>query len=171
MEIKQRLRSLISLIILIIVCFLLQTSVFNHFKLASVVPNLMLVVTAAIGFMKGSTKGLFTGFFCGLILDYYFGSLLGVLALFYMVIGYLNGFFRRLLFSDDYKLPLALIFSSDLVFGLFMYLVEFLFRNQYQLGFYFINIMMPEAVYTTMVGILVYFAMSKIDMVVNGSDR
>lgn len=171
MEIKQTLKSLISLIILILVCFMLQTSVFNKLKLASVAPNLMLVVTAAIGFMKGSTKGLFTGFFCGLILDCYFGSLLGILALFYMVIGYLNGFFRRLLFSDDYKLPMALIFSSDLVFGLFMYLVEFLFRNKYELGFYFMNIMMPEAVYTTMVGLLVYFCMTKIDNMLNGTDR
>mgnify|MGYP000299666988 FL=1 len=97
---------------LIFFCFLLQTTIFQTLALASIAPNLMIILTASFGFMRGKKSGMFVGFFCGLFMDVFSGNLIGFYALLYMVIGYLNGFFRRLFYAEDIKLPLDLDFRK-----------------------------------------------------------
>ena len=77
--------------LLIFICFLLQCTVFHAFAFGSIVPNLMLILTASFGFMRGEKSGLLIGFFSGLFIDIFFGEVLGFYALLYMYIGYTNG--------------------------------------------------------------------------------
>ena len=100
--------------IFIIVCFVLQCSVFDSLSFAGIIPNLMIILTASFGFMRGEKEGLIIGFFCGLLSDVFFGSFLGFYALILMYIGYLNGKFSRIFYPEDIKLPMALIVVSDL---------------------------------------------------------
>lgn len=43
-------------ILLILICFLLQSTVFKTLAIASISPNLMIIVTSAFGFMRGKKK-------------------------------------------------------------------------------------------------------------------
>ena len=67
-------RRRITVLFLIVICFVLQNTVFQALSLASVSPNLLLVVTASLGLMRGEKEGLLTGFFCGMLLDIFYGS-------------------------------------------------------------------------------------------------
>ena len=87
-------RRKIAVFLLIILCFILQNTVFQSLALASVSPNRLLVVTASFGRMRGEKEGLFTGFFCGMLLDIFYGRVLGFYALIYLFIGYGNGIFH-----------------------------------------------------------------------------
>lgn len=49
--------------VLITVCFLLETTVFQKLAFASIIPNLLIIVTSSFGFMRGQKKGLIIGFF------------------------------------------------------------------------------------------------------------
>ena len=80
--------------VLITVCFLLETTVFQKLAFASIIPNLLIIVTSSFGFMRGQKEGMIIGFFCGLLKDILGGNLLGFYALIYMLIGYGNGFFQ-----------------------------------------------------------------------------
>lgn len=40
-------------IAIVLICYLLQCTVFPHLALASIKPNLMIIITAAFGFMRG----------------------------------------------------------------------------------------------------------------------
>ena len=71
-----KLRRKFSVFVIITVCFLLQTTLFQTLSLASISPNLLIVVTSAFGFMRGRKEGMWTGFFCGLLLDIFFGSVI-----------------------------------------------------------------------------------------------
>ncbi|MCI8853164.1 MAG: rod shape-determining protein MreD, partial [Lachnospiraceae bacterium] len=51
-------RRKLMVLLLIIVCFVLQNTVFQALALASVSPNLLLVVTASLGLMRGEKEGL-----------------------------------------------------------------------------------------------------------------
>lgn len=73
-----------------------------------------------------------------------------------MYIGYTNGKFNRLFFPDDIKLPLLLIFLSDLAYGLLYYITLFLMRSRFQIDFYFLHIILPEIVYTLLMTLLLY---------------
>ena len=140
----------------VIICFLLQCTVFNNLSFGGIIPNLMLIVTASYGFMRGRKSGLLVGFFSGLLMDIFFNSILGFYALIYMYIGYLNGIFRKMFYPEDIKLPIALIVSSDFIYNMVIYILSFLLKGRFQFSYYFLNIIVPEMVYTIIVTCVLY---------------
>ena len=91
-------------VLIVLAAYLLQCTLFNHLELAGIKPNLILIVTASFGFMRGQKEGMLVGFFAGLITDIQFGTILGFYALLYLVIGFVNGLFEQLYFDEDIKL-------------------------------------------------------------------
>ena len=92
-------RKMITLLI-ILVCFLLETTVFPSISLAGITPNLLVVVVSSFGFMRGKNSGMVVGFICGLMTDIFFGlqGVIGFYALIYTLIGYGNGFHIKINF-------------------------------------------------------------------------
>lgn len=157
--------------VIIMICFLLQTTVFQALSFASISPNLLIVAVSSFGFMRGKKEGMFIGFFSGLLIDRFFGDVLGFYALLYMYVGYVNGFFRAIFFQDDIKLPMLLISASDLACNLCIYFFRFLFRKQFDIGYYFLHLMIPELVYTLLVTILLYWLILKINQWLEKSEK
>ena len=120
----------------------MQSTVFQWIAFNDIVPNLLIVLTAAFGFMRGEKEGLIIGFFCGLICDIFFGDIIGFYALVMMYIGYLNGKFSGGFYPEDIKLPLALIVVSDLTYCIICYICLFLLRGRLDFPYYFLNVML-----------------------------
>ena len=108
-------------VVLIIGSFVLQTTLFQALSFGGIVPNLMIVLTASYGFMRGKKAGLLTGFFSGLLCDIFFGPVIGLNALIYMYIGFLSGYAHRICYDDDIKVPVMLAGIGDLLYGLSVY--------------------------------------------------
>ena len=51
-------------VLIVLAAYLLQCTLFNHLELAGIKPNLILIVTASFGFMRGQKEGMLVGFFC-----------------------------------------------------------------------------------------------------------
>lgn len=136
--------------------FVLQCSVFSSIAFAGIIPNLMIILTASFGFMRGEKDGLIIGFFSGLLNDVFFGSFLGFYALLLMYIGFLNGKFCKVFYPEDIKLPLALIVTSDLSYGIICYILMFMLRGKLQFTYYFSHVILPEALYTIVVTLFLY---------------
>ncbi len=137
-------------------CFILQNTVFKAIQFGAISPNLLLIITASFGFIGGRKEGMFTGFFCGLFIDLFYGQLFGYHILLYTLIGYANGFFHAVFYDMDIKQPMFLIALSDLGYGLIQYFFQFLLRGKFDFGFYFINIILPEFLYTVVLILLFY---------------
>ena len=146
----------ITMAMLVIFCFLFQNTVFNALSFGDIGPNLLIIVTAVFGFMHGKKSGLLVGFFSGLLMDVFFGNVLGFYALIYMYIGFANGFFRKIFFRDDIKLPLVLILSSDIAYSILVFMLLFVLRSRFHFSFYFLHVIIPEAVYTILVSMALY---------------
>lgn len=149
-------RRKITLAILILVCFLLQTTLFRSLELGQVAPNLLLILTISFGFMQGKKEGLMVGFFCGLIIDLFHGDVLGFYAMLYMYLGYLSGFFCKIFFDEDIKVPIVMVAAGDLLLNLAIFILKFLFRGRLDLYSYLKMIILPEIVYTVLLSILLY---------------
>ena len=142
--------------IFLIICFLLQSTIFHSLSMGGIIPNLMIILTSSYGFMRGRKNGLLIGFFSGLLIDIFFGDILCFYALIYMYIGYLNGVFKKMFYPEDIKLPIALIIGSDLLYNLIVYIITFFLRGRFQFFYYFLNIIVPEMVYTIIVTCALY---------------
>lgn len=142
--------------LLVIVCFCLQCTLFKTLSLGYISPNLLIIITSSFGLMRGKKEGLVIGFFCGLLIDIFYGDVLGFYALIHMYIGYVNGFFNKIFYDEDIKLPIILITLSDFVYGFIIYVFLFLLRTRLDFMYYMIHIIIPEVVYTIVVTIVFY---------------
>lgn len=147
----------------VIITFVLQSTMFQAMSLANVTPNVMIMLVSIFGFIRGKKEGLFLGFFSGLLVDIFYGDILGFYAFVYMIIGYLNGFFHSRYYKEEIFLPMGLVIGSDALYGIFMYIFRFALRNRSSFGYNFIHIIIPEIVYTLVVTIVFY----RIILVVN----
>ena len=143
--------------------FILQCTVFDKLAFAGTIPNLMIILTSSFGFMRGEKEGLVIGFFCGLLSDIFFGNFLGFYALVLMYIGFLNGKFSRIFYPEDIKLPIALIITSDLSYGILMFVLMFMLRGKFRFGYYFMHVILPEALYTIVVTMFFYPIILKVN--------
>lgn len=155
-------RNIISAI-LILFCFVLQCTVFRWLDFGGIVPNLLIILTASFGFMRGETTGLLIGFVCGLLTDIFFADIIGFYALVYMYIGFVNGKFNRQFYPEDIKMPMCLIIGSDFVYGFVCYVFLFLLRGRLNIGYYMMHVIIPEIVYTLIVTIFLYPIILKIN--------
>ncbi|MBO4846827.1 MAG: rod shape-determining protein MreD [Lachnospiraceae bacterium] len=154
-------------VFLLIVSFLLQSTLLSRFTLGGIVPNLMIVMIATLGFLLGNRTGMWLGFVFGLLTDVFFGNIIGFYACLYMFVGYLNGAFEKILFSHDIKLPLLLIVCTDFVYSNVCYILLFLLKGKFDYLYYLRGVILPELIYTTVLACIIYpfihFIFEKID--------
>lgn len=150
-------KRIIVVLFLIISTFLLQSTVLKVIAFAGIVPNVSLMLTSFSGFMKGKREGMYVGFLIGILMDIFFGGgILGVYALIYMLIGYLNGMFHRIFYPEDFKLPFLFMTGSEIIYCLLSYGLFFLLRSKFSFLSYLKLIMLPELIYTVIVAIIMY---------------
>lgn len=149
-------RRIITLALLIIFNFILQSTIFGFHNIGSISPNLMLILTMSFGIMRGRKEGMLVGFFCGFLADCMFSTVLGPYMFIYMIIGYVNGFFHRTYIVEDALLPLIVIVLDELAFNTAIYVVHFLLRNHLNFIDYITSIIIPETLSTALLTIIVY---------------
>lgn len=152
----KKLRIVLLVFIIIISCFILQTSILPMILSSDIMPNLMIIVTASYGFMFGDRKGMCIGLVCGLLSDIYFGPLIGFEAGVYAVIGYFSGKFQKILYVEDLAFPLSLIAVCDFVYGFLTFVFLFAMRNRLFMRAFLMQRMLPEMVYTLLAALPLY---------------
>ena len=146
----------ISTILLILICYLLQTTIFYYFRLANVIPNLLLILTVSTGYIRGQKDGLITGLICGLLSDVVFGSVIGLYGLIFMVIGFFSGYGNKIYFKNNFTAPLILVGIGDFLYGFLFFVFEFLLRGRLNFVVYFKQVILPEMIYTMLAAVVLY---------------
>ena len=157
--------------LLILFTAFLQCSVFQIFEIASIKPNLLIIVTVAFALMNGRKFGLWTGFFSGLCLDIMFPGNFGFQTLIYMWVGYLAGYAFRIFYDDDIKTPIVLVTIADLGYGMYEYIFSFLLRGRINFPFYLSRIIIPELLYTLIMTIVTYRLLYRINKRLGSSEK
>lgn len=142
--------------ILILSAFMLQNNFFAAVKLLASTPNLLLIVTFTIAFLNGRKDGMIVGFCCGLVSDLFFSTNVGVYALIYTLIGYGCGIIGQLFYTEYLYMPVLLCLGSELGFGLYVFVAYFLLNGTTDIGYYMLNIILPEMVYTLLITLITY---------------
>ena len=145
-------RRYITIFVLLIINFLLQTTVFRYIEIAHMVPNLILVVTVAAGLLYGRKCGIFAGVISGLLTDALYGSVIGI---------------GKLYFEEDLTVPIVAIAGSDVIYGVLYYACNFMLRGRLNILFYVKSVILPEMIYTVILGAVLFRIIHKLDAKIN----
>lgn len=140
----------------IIICFVLQSSLYQFVSLARAMPNLIIILIVSNAYMRGRMTGMVIGFFSGLLIDILFGNVIGLYAMLLLLIGYVVGFANKFYSRDDFTLPLIFIGLANFVYQFLYYIFEFLLRGKLDFFYYFRRLILPEIIYTVAAAILMY---------------
>lgn len=168
---KQIIKRRFVLFLTVIICFIIQNIWAEHFSLAGITPNILIIVTASIGFMRGNREGMFVGFFAGILMDIFYGDLIGFFALVYMIIGYINGYFQRMFYDEDIKLPIILIGISDFLYGVVVYFFMYMLRSRLNVGFFLQKVIFPELIYTILATLFLYQVIRVINRKIESTEK
>ena len=124
-----KIKRILFYVISVLVCFLLQTSVFNFLKLAGVMPNILLILTVTIAFIHT-----------------YF-------------------------YEDDILLPIGLLTANSLAYSFVIFFFFFAMRGRLQFFSYLFKVMIPEAVYTGIVALLIYKILLEVDIRIRDGEK
>ena len=122
--------------LLLILAFLLQTSVFPLLPFLSTSPNLLLILCFSFGFYYGPLPGMFYGLSAGLLMDLFYSGPFGFYSLIFVLIGYGNGYFHEFYYEEYIQLPLFLCTLSGLMYHSYIYVLRFLIRGKWSIAYY-----------------------------------
>ncbi|MBQ9030331.1 MAG: rod shape-determining protein MreD [Parasporobacterium sp.] len=151
-----RIRNFIITAVLVVLAFVLQTTVFSRIHFLGYAPNLLLVLTFIYGYSDSRIVGMLIGFFSGLLMDVFFCDVIGYHALVFLLIGFVSGIWNSLFYSDDLYIPLLLLVLSDLFYHAVCFVVWYVLKARFELGYYLIRVMLPEFLLTFIAGLLLY---------------
>lgn len=141
---------------IVLLCFLMQTTVFQNIAFAGMVPNLILIVVVAYGYMRGKSEGMYVGFTSGLLVDLLYSDLIGMNAILYVLIGYVAGICNEIYYRDEVSVPIIFIAISDFIFNFGYYVFQFLLRGRLDIFYYIWRTILPEMVYTVLIAVFLY---------------
>lgn len=149
-------RRVVGSFIMMIILYLIQTTIFNKITIAGIKPNVVIILVVFIGYKYGKISGMMMGFFMGLFLDLTESDYIGYYAVLYLTIGYLVGFSNKLYNGDSTIIPIGLVGASDFVLNFLIFITGFLLRNRLDLPYYMMRIILPEVIYTIIVSVILY---------------
>jgi rod shape-determining protein MreD len=80
--------------LVVVVCVILQTTLFTHLQIDGVAPDIGLVAVLAVAYEDGADTGAIYGFIMGLAVDLFLTTPLGLSALAFAITGYAVGVFQ-----------------------------------------------------------------------------
>ena len=143
-------------IAMIIIAFTLQVSIFPCIPFLSASPNLILILVISYAFIYGTSQGLIYGLVAGILCDLFYRGSFGFFTLIYIWIGYINGRLTQFYYEDYLALPLALCIINELAYNLYIYLFAFFVRGQSAIGYYIVDIILPEMMITLVFMLIIY---------------
>lgn len=151
----------ISLIIVFVVIYLLQTIFFSHFTIAGIMPNIFIILMLYIGLYMGRTMGIIYGITYGIFLDMWVGKSIGLTSIALAIIGLISGMFDKTLSKDNRMTVLLMGIVCTVIYETLLYLLQYMaFAINIEIVS-FIKILLIEVVYNMLLIIILYPILDK----------
>lgn len=119
----------ISLILVFIFIYLLQSLFFVNFTIAGVQPNIIVILVLFIGLFMGRSRGIIYGVIYGILMDLWIGKNIGITSICLAIVGVIGGAFDKN-FSKDSRIVILLIGAfCTLIYEVLLYIFQIIFFN------------------------------------------
>lgn len=154
--------------ILVIINYVLQTTLLPGFAILGVTPDTALVLIISYAILRGDIEGALFGLFAGFVQDISSGMFIGIFALLGFLAGYVCGKPFKDFFKDNYFLPFIIVVIVSFFHQLLLYVTTIMFTGQLEFLHYLGTIILPKTIYTASVSIPIYmllhFVNSKLEV-------
>lgn len=157
-------KKIITLIIIgvFLIIYFLQTNLFSWFNLASIKPNLFVILVLIIGLFSGESKGVTFGILFGVSLDFFIGKSIGISGIMLGIVGFLAGYLDKNFSKDSRFTMIIMIILSTCLYEIGSYLFNY-FVNNANIGVWlFIKILIIENFFNVMIAIILYPIITKL---------
>lgn len=154
----------------IFVITLLQSTILDYIKILHVKPNLLVIFIISVALLRGNVEGAVVGFFTGLAQDMAAGKSVGFYALLGMYTGVLVGSVNKRLYRENFLVILFFTFVSTLCYESVVYLVGPFAKTGVEYILVAKDLILPEAVYNSLVSIIIYIFAIKLSYRLEQSD-
>lgn len=151
-----------SLIVLFILSFILQSTLYQYISIFEVMPNTNLILIILVSLFTNKKVGGVSGLLVGLAQDLLFGNAIGIHALIYFLIGYLIGATNANVSKENFVIPFIYTFIFTMISNImffFMYYfsdVDITFIDMIR------NIALLESIYNSILSIFIYNFIKKL---------
>ncbi|HAQ41232.1 MAG TPA: rod shape-determining protein MreD [Clostridiales bacterium] len=139
----------------IVVSFIIQTSLFNFFNIFGTLPNLSLILLVIFAMMTDGITGGILGIITGVMYDAMIYDVFGVYTLAYFFIGSVIGTFNDDMLRENYASYITVTAVSTVVMHLLIYLILFFLRYRVENAGGIISNILVETVFNTVLVIFV----------------
>lgn len=140
----------------IVAIALIQSTVLDYAVVYGVKPNLMLVFLVCFALLRGNVEGAVVGFFTGLVQDIVSGKVMGFYSLLGLYLGVTVGSLNRRLYRENVFVALFFTFTSTVVYEFLVYFFAVFLPGDRNILFALKSKILPEAVYNSIISILVF---------------
>lgn len=161
----------VCILILAIIFYVLQTTLCKTIAIASISPNIMIIIPICFGYFKGKNEGIYAGFVTGLLYDLFFTSVFGFSILAYTYIGFISGIFQKEYNQNSMLIPMIITVVSTFSYDFLVYIGGFLLFNKLDLFYYLGRIIIPGTIYTLITMALAFKPMYYLSIFFEKKDR
>lgn len=146
-----------SILILIVILAVTQTTVLDYFKIMGVKPLLILCVVVSTALIRGSAAGGITGFCGGLLLDVLDVGAVGLNAMLFMYIGILCSRLCRGMFREKVIVIVWFTFCANMAYSILYYFVTYFIWGEMNFFPILVRRILPEAMYTVVACVPLFY--------------
>lgn len=141
---------------LIVISFIIQTSLFNFFDILGTSPNLSLILLVIFAMMTDGIAGGILGIITGVLYDTMIYDVFGVYTLIYFFIGSIIGTYSGDMLRENYTAYTAVAAISTACMHFLLYLILFFLRYRVENAIHIMSSILLEILFNAVLIIFVY---------------
>jgi rod shape-determining protein MreD len=122
-------KNIVWTVVFILIAAILQSTLLSRLALRHAVPDLALGILVFSAYVNGTRTGQITGFFSGLLLDFFSAAPLGLNMFIRTLVGAAAGLLKGTFFLDILFLPMALCAAATLAKAALLFVLHLLFAG------------------------------------------
>lgn len=139
-----------------IILYFIQTNFFTWYNIGGIKPNLFIIYSLFIGLFLGKNFGFCLGAFLGICLDLFIGKRIGINVSMLLFAGFLGGILDKSFSKESRITFMTMTFVVTIACEILSYILQIVVLNSIIDFSKFIEIVIVEAIYNSILVIILY---------------
>lgn len=135
--------------ILVLIAAFFQSTLLEHIEVFNIRPNLLIVLVVIVSLLRSPVESAVMALLLGLTMDILMGKTLGWYALLFFLVSIPISMLNEKLYRDKILVLITFTFASSMLIEFMFFIIIFMFKGYEYLPFIFWTIIIPEAVFNS----------------------